>query len=196
VIKAGLHEQATTNNGGTGMAAPVEGPNGQMVKALDVSQLPKRKATAEDLQRFEEATRTPQEKQQVSAKALKKTIENKVQTVFRRNGEEIAHVETDSAVMVRNSLSELMPMINEIKDDPSLSTQQKADKLSQKMSEALREKFGSSVEIQHYSEGNEITQGELRAQRGGHDSVQEYLLANHGQLVMDTNVFADVFSEE
>jgi hypothetical protein len=147
-------------------------------------------------ERLEDVARTEQERTQWRAEATKKSLQNKVQTVFRRNGEEIAHVETDSAVMVRNSLSELMPMINEIKDDPNLSAQQKADKLSQKMSEALREKFGSSVEIQHYSEGNEITQGELRAQRGGHDSVEEYLLANHGQLVMDTNVFADVFSEE
>jgi len=179
------------------MAAPVEGPNGQMVKALDVSQLPKRKATAEEIRKLEDARpRGPQEQKEFRAEVTKKSLQNKVQTVFRRNGEEIAHVETDSAVMVWNSLSELMPMINEIKDDPSLSAQQKADKLSQKMSEALREKFGSSVEIQHYSEGNEITQGELRAQRGGHDSVEEYLLANHRQLVMDTNVFADVFGEK
>lgn len=179
------------------MAAPVEGPSGQMVKALDVSQLPKRKATAEEKQTLEEARpRGPQEQKEFLAEATKKTLDNKVQSVFRLNGEEIAHVETASAVMVRNSLSELKPMINEIKNDPSLSSQQKADRLSQKMSDALKEKFGSRVEIQHFTEGNEITVGELRAQRGGFGSIKDHLLANHGQLVMDTKAFADVFGEK
>jgi len=185
------------NNGGTGMAAPVEGPNGQMVKALDLSQLTKRKATAEEKEMLEAARRpSGQEKKEFQAQVIKKNMDDKIQTIFRKEGEWQGYVTKKGAVALRSEMTEFDPIVKEIKNDNGMSREQVADRLSEKLGDAFRNKFGEKGKIQQFPEGDEMTMGEFWAQRNGHDSVEEYLLANRGQLVMDTNVFADVFSEE
>jgi hypothetical protein len=178
------------------MAAPVEGPNGQMVKALDLSQLPKRRATAEEKQMLEEAGRgmDPQRKAEVT----KTHLTRQIQTVFRVNGTFAGYVSEDAITRLDGQARFVSDAeLDRIRSDYSLTSEQIADRLSQRMSEKMKAKFGDSVEIQHFAPGEGPTVADIRAEvNDDYQTGTQVLRAELNELDLSPQAFAEVFGEK
>ena len=180
------------------MTAPVEGPSGQTLTPIDKSKLPKREATAEEKQMLDEMERKIEQRDEIAAKVTKEHLSQQLQTVFRLGGSFFGYVSEDAVTRIDGNRSVAQgPELDQIRSNLGISSQQRAEQLSQRISEKLEAEYGSSVEIEHYAPGEGPTVADIRAEISDNfNSASELLEAKREKLGLSPGAFAEAFGEK
>jgi len=166
------------------------------------SELHARKKDAKETGNWQELQKRLEAAEPLSAReraeGTKKDLTRQLQTVFRVNGTFAGYVSEDAvtrfdgAGRAANSAD-----LDKIRSDSSLTSEQRADRLSQRMSENLKAEYGASVEIAHYAPGEGPTVADIRAElNDDYETGSQLLRAELQELDLSPQAFAEVFGEK